>query len=88
MIPLLEKNNGYLSSSEVYRSGLADEAKEMLRSGDLLLGRSVSDGTYYYGLPNLKVNKDIDIRWIKKPRFTVKDMPTEEYDRYKAQGKR
>ena len=88
LINLLKKNHGHLSGSWLHRAGLLDQAVSMLADGELLLGRSMKDGSYYYGLPELHDNLDIDIRWLSKPILKLKDMSSEEYDAYKSQGRR
>ena len=66
VINKLKESNGYESYSVMYRYGLSDLATEIMRDGHLLYGRSMEDGSYYYGLPVLWDNLDIPVRWLKE----------------------
>ena len=73
VLNLLESHSGYLSSSRMIRENLDKVAAEMVYEKKLLLGRSFKDGSYYFGLPSLKEEVFIDIRWLKQPLIRNKD---------------
>ena len=67
VIEFLKKNNGLVSTSAMTREGLNLIAPPMVSNKELLLGRHIEKRTYYYGLPHLKENLDIDVRWLIDP---------------------
>ena len=73
VLSLLESHSGYLSCSRMIREDLNKAAAEMVYEKKLLFGRSFKDGTYYFGLPSLKEEVFIDIRWLKEPLIRNKD---------------
>ena len=76
----LKENNGYLSQGRIDRLGFLSVAATMVSNKELLFGRSTEDGTYYFGLPELKRNKLIEVRWLKNPIMTKADYEKVKYD--------
>ena len=73
VIQALEQNSGILSQARISRLGLQPVASSMVDSGELLLGRCLEDGIYYFGLQSMKTNRSISVRWLKKPIIKKED---------------